>query len=264
MGNCRKRGFASSRSSSSPARWRSGPDLRSAARGQACTWRRLLDISWARCSDAAGPTAGCCSPPARGRASPQRSTRRSPAASSSWRNSYGRFELRVAIAALSAFAPDLVGGGDPITQRTLAGGETLALLRSTWLDRIFAQWPLFFVLGALAGLVAVAYNRVFAANDGGDRPPGPMAGRSARRAHWRRRRDPGVVRIVTPGGNNGGTWKSAASPRIARETEIAVAARRSLSWANPAAENLRPVARFAARGAKRRARAFRRTGCSCP
>jgi CIC family chloride channel protein len=44
--------------------------------------------------------------------------------------------IGAAIGALAWFRPDLVGGGDPITQRTLAGAETLAILPLVFLMRL--------------------------------------------------------------------------------------------------------------------------------
>jgi chloride channel protein, CIC family len=44
--------------------------------------------------------------------------------------------IGAAVGMLAWFVPDLVGGGDPITQRTLAGGGTLALLPLVFLLRL--------------------------------------------------------------------------------------------------------------------------------
>ena len=58
-----------------------------------------------------------------------------------------------AVGTLAWFAPDLVGGGDPITQRTLAGAETLALLPVVFLVRL-ALGAVSYAAGAPGGLFA--------------------------------------------------------------------------------------------------------------
>ena len=61
--------------------------------------------------------------------------------------------IGAAVGTLAWFAPDLVGGGDPITQRTLAGAETLALLPVVFLVRL-ALGAVSYAAGAPGGLFA--------------------------------------------------------------------------------------------------------------
>ena len=61
--------------------------------------------------------------------------------------------IGAAVGTLAWFAPDLVGGGDPITQRTLAGAETLALLPVVFLVRL-ALDAVSYAAGAPGGLFA--------------------------------------------------------------------------------------------------------------
>ena len=58
-----------------------------------------------------------------------------------------------AIALLAWFAPGVVGGGDAITQRTLAGTETVAMLSVVFLIR-FGLGPLSYAAGTPGGLFA--------------------------------------------------------------------------------------------------------------
>jgi CIC family chloride channel protein len=58
-----------------------------------------------------------------------------------------------AIGLLAWFAPDLVGSGDAITQRTLAGGEALSIISLVFLLR-FALGPLSYAAGTPGGLFA--------------------------------------------------------------------------------------------------------------
>lgn len=58
-----------------------------------------------------------------------------------------------AVGTLAWFAPDLVGGGDPITQRTLAGAETLSLLPLVFLIRL-ALGAVSYAAGTPGGLFA--------------------------------------------------------------------------------------------------------------
>jgi chloride channel protein, CIC family len=58
-----------------------------------------------------------------------------------------------AVGTLAWFAPDLVGGGDPITQRTLAGAETLAVLPLVFLIRL-ALGSVSYAAGTPGGLFA--------------------------------------------------------------------------------------------------------------
>ncbi len=61
--------------------------------------------------------------------------------------------IGASVGTLAWFAPDLVGGGDPITQRTLAGAETLALLPVVFLVRL-ALDAVSYAAGAPGGLFA--------------------------------------------------------------------------------------------------------------
>jgi len=54
---------------------------------------------------------------------------------------------------LAWFAPELVGGGDPITQRTLLGHETMAVVALAFLIR-FALGALSYAAGTPGGLFA--------------------------------------------------------------------------------------------------------------
>jgi CIC family chloride channel protein len=58
-----------------------------------------------------------------------------------------------AVALLAWFAPGVVGGGDAITQRTLAGTETVAMLSVVFLLR-FGLGPLSYAAGTPGGLFA--------------------------------------------------------------------------------------------------------------
>jgi CIC family chloride channel protein len=61
--------------------------------------------------------------------------------------------IGAAVGALAWFAPDLVGGGDPITQRTLNGDGTLAVLPFILLLR-FALGAVSYAAGTPGGLFA--------------------------------------------------------------------------------------------------------------
>jgi chloride channel protein, CIC family len=58
-----------------------------------------------------------------------------------------------AVGTLAWFAPDLVGGGDPLTQRTLAGAETLVMLPLVFLVRL-ALGGVSYAAGTSGGLFA--------------------------------------------------------------------------------------------------------------
>ena len=81
-----------------------------------------------------------------------------------------RFELRIAIAALGASASAI-----SVSRAILGDGQDFHLGALVMPD--LAIRPLFFVLGALAGVMAVIYNRVLLADDGDGRPLRPLAGR---------------------------------------------------------------------------------------
>ena len=117
-----------------------------------CTWPRRSAISSAKSFGAAGPTAGFCSPRGRAPASPPHSTRRSPAASSCSRSWCGGSNC-------GSRSPRSA----PRRPRSPSPGRSSATPRtSIWARlsrRACAVRPLFFVLGALAGLIGVLYNR---------------------------------------------------------------------------------------------------------
>ena len=80
-----------------------------------------------------------------------------------------RFELRIAIAALGASASAI-----SVSRAILGDGQDFHLGALVMPD--LAIRPLFFVLGALAGVMAVIYQSRAPANDGDGRPLRPLAG----------------------------------------------------------------------------------------
>jgi CIC family chloride channel protein len=58
-----------------------------------------------------------------------------------------------AVGLLAWFGPSLVGGGDAITQRTLAGGDSMMLVIGVFVVR-FALGPLSYAAGTPGGLFA--------------------------------------------------------------------------------------------------------------
>jgi chloride channel protein, CIC family len=61
--------------------------------------------------------------------------------------------IGAAVGVLAWFAPDLVGGGDPITQRTLAGAQSLAILPALFVLRL-ALGAVSYAAGTPGGLFA--------------------------------------------------------------------------------------------------------------
>ena len=80
-----------------------------------------------------------------------------------------RFEFRIAIAALGASASAI-----SVSRAILGDGQDFHLGALVMPD--LAIRPLYFVLGALAGIMAVIYQSRALANDGDGRPVGPLAG----------------------------------------------------------------------------------------
>ena len=88
-----------------------------------------------------------------------------------------------AVGTLAWFAPDLVGGGDAITQRILAGGAPLALIPAAFLIR-FALSAVSYAAGTPGGLFApmLVLGAQFGFLSGGNLPvPAPRSRRTAGR-----------------------------------------------------------------------------------
>ena len=105
-----------------------------------------------------------------------------------------RFEHRVAVAALAALATAI-----PVARLFLGDAPDFHVGSLSYASA--ASVPLFFTLGGIAGLLAVAYNRTLLATIAVSRPIWRATDRASRRIDRRKRRHVGLVRART------GRWR---------------------------------------------------------